>query len=378
MMNSDKKADLAGPGVSTYEDLEKKLPSDYEPLQSPMERMKALFALKTFIEENLCKELNLQMVQVPLIVDRESGVNDYLDRDGSRTPVEFPCGLGLDKPIRAQVVQAATKWKRMALRQFGCRAGEGICTDMKAVRKDYFLDHDHSAYVDQWDWERVITEKERNLDFLKEVVNKIWKVILGAARHVQEKFPVLATDKYPDFPETLQFFHAEEILDRYPDLPRKQRETKMLQDVAPGLFIIGIGWVLKDGYPHEMRAADYDDWTVETIEKNGQLMHGLNGDILVWNPVTRRRHELTSMGIRVTKETLKVQLKISGQEDFLNLPYHQAILNDEIPLSIGGGIGQSRTFMYLLRTAHLGEVSVTVWPRQLKEICAVRNIHVLE
>jgi len=377
-MNSDKKADLAGPGVGTYEDLEKKLPSDYEPLQSPMERMKALFALKTFIEENLCKELNLQMVQVPLIVDRESGINDYLDRDGSRTPVEFPCGLGLDKPIRAQVVQAATKWKRMALRQFGCRTGEGICTDMKAVRKDYFLDHDHSAYVDQWDWERVITEKERNLDFLKEVVNKIWKVILGAARHVQEKFPVLATDKYPDFPETLQFFHAEEILDRYPDLPRKQRETRMLQDVAPGLFIIGIGWVLKDGYPHEMRAADYDDWTVETIEKNGQLMHGLNGDILVWNPVTRRRHELTSMGIRVTKETLKVQLKISGQEDFLNLPYHQAILNDEIPLSIGGGIGQSRTFMYLLRTAHLGEVTVSVWPRQLKEICASRNIHVLE
>ncbi len=378
MMNLDKKADLAGPGVGTYEDLEKKLPSDYEPLQSPMERMKALFALKTFIEENLCKELNLQMVQVPLIVDRESGINDYLDRDGSRTPVEFPCGLGLDKPIRAQVVQAATKWKRMALRQFGCRAGEGICTDMKAVRKDYFLDHDHSAYVDQWDWERVVTEKERNLDFLKEVVNKIWTVILGAARHVQEKFPVLATDKYPDFPETLQFFHAEEILDRYPDLPRKQRETRMLQDVAPGLFIIGIGWVLKDGYPHEMRAADYDDWTVETIEKNGQLMHGLNGDILVWNPVTRRRHELTSMGIRVTKETLKVQLKISGQEDFLNLPYHQAILNDEIPLSIGGGIGQSRTFMYLLRTAHLGEVTVSVWPRQLKEICESRNIHVLE
>ena len=378
MMNLDKKADLAGPGVGTYEDLEKKLPSDYEPLQSPMERMKALFALKTFIEENLCKELNLQMVQVPLIVDRESGINDYLDRDGSRTPVEFPCGLGLDKPIRAQVVQAATKWKRMALRQFGCRAGEGICTDMKAVRKDYFLDHDHSSYVDQWDWERVVTEKERNLDFLKEVVNRIWKVILGAARHVQEKFPVLATDKYPDFPETLQFFHAEEILDRYPDLPRKQRENRMLQDVAPGLFIIGIGWVLKDGYPHEMRAADYDDWTVETIEKNGQLMHGLNGDILVWNPVTRRRHELTSMGIRVTKETLKVQLKISGQEDFLNLPYHQAILNDEIPLSIGGGIGQSRTFMYLLRTAHLGEVTVSVWPRQLKEICASRNIHVLE
>ena len=378
MGNGDKQADLAGPGVSTYEEVTKILPDDYEPLQTPMERMEALFLIKDYIEKNLCKELNLQMVQVPLIVDLESGVNDYLDRDGSRTPVEFPCGLGLQKPIQAQVVQAATKWKRMALKQFGCKVGEGICTDMKAVRKDYFLDHDHSAYVDQWDWERVITEKDRNLDFLKDVVKKIWKVLYGAAQHAREQFPALQTNKYPDFPEELQFFHAEEILDRYPDLPRKQRETRMIQEVAPAIFIIGIGWVLKDGYPHEMRAADYDDWTAETIEKDGQQLHGLNGDILVWNPVTHRRHELTSMGIRVTKDSLKLQLKISGQEDFLKLPYHQAILNDEIPLSIGGGIGQSRTYMYLLRTAHLGEVSVTVWPDELKEICEPKNIHVLE
>ena len=378
MGNGDKQADLAGPGVSTYEEVAKILPEDYEPLQSPMERMEALFLIKDYIEKNLCKELNLQMVQVPLIVDLKSGVNDYLDRDGSRTPVEFPCGLGLQKPIQAQVVQAATKWKRMALKQFGCNVGEGICTDMKAVRKDYFLDHDHSAYVDQWDWERVITEKDRNLDFLKDVVKKIWKVLYGAAQQAREHFPTLQANKYPDFPEELQFFHAEEILDRYPDLPRKQRETRMIQEVAPAIFIIGIGWVLKDGYPHEMRAADYDDWVVETIEKDGQQLHGLNGDILVWNPVTCRRHELTSMGVRVTKETLKVQLKISGQEDFLNLPYHQAILNDKIPLSIGGGIGQSRTYMYLLRTAHLGEVSVTVWPDELKKICAPKNIHVLE
>ena len=378
MVKAHKQADLAGPGVSTYEEVAKILPSDYEPLQTPMERMEALYLVKDYIEKNLCKELNLRMVQVPLIVDLESGVNDYLDRDGSRTPVEFPCGLGLKKPIQAQVVQAATKWKRMALKQFGCRVGEGICTDMKAVRKDYFLDHDHSAYVDQWDWERAITEKDRNLDFLKDIVKKIWQVLYGAAQHAREQFPVLRTNRYDDFPEELQFFHAEEILKRYPDLPRKQRETRMIQEVAPAIFIIGIGWVLKDGYPHEMRAADYDDWAVETIEKNGEKFHGLNGDILVWNPVTRRRHELTSMGIRVTKDTLKLQLKISGQEDFLNLPYHQAILNDEIPLSVGGGIGQSRTYMYLLRTAHLGEVSVTVWPKELKDICAPRNIHVLE
>jgi aspartate--ammonia ligase len=375
---TDKKVDLAGPGIGNYDELEKTLPTDYEPLFSPKERMKAVFAVKKYIEENLCKELNLQMVQVPLIVDRDSGVNDYLDRDGSRTPVEFTCGLGLNKPIHAQVVQAATKWKRMALKQFSCDVGEGICTDMKAVRKDYFLDHDHSAYVDQWDWELAITENDRNLEFLKDVVKKLWKVIRGAGKMAQERFPRLKTDKYPDFPEQLTFVHAEEMLDWYPDLPRKKRETRILMEKSPAIFIIGIGWPLKDGYPHEMRAADYDDWATETIVKGGEQYHGLNGDILVWNPVTKRRHELTSMGIRVTKETLKIQLKMSGQEVFLNFPYHRAILNDEIPLSIGGGIGESRTHMYLLRTAHIGEVEVSVWPKILKDMCAKRNIHVLE
>jgi aspartate--ammonia ligase len=292
--------------------------------------------------------------------------------------VEFPCGLGLEKRLNAQVVQAATKWKRPALRQFDCKEGQGICTDMRAVRKDYFLDHDHSSYVDQWDWERVMKEADRNLDFLKDVVNRIWKVIRGAAELVQKDFPALRSNEYDAIPDELQFFHAEEILDRYPDLPRKQRETKMITEVAPAIFIIGIGWPLEDGYPHEMRAADYDDWITETIEKNGKKMHGLNGDILVWNPVTKRRHELTSMGIRVTKETLVKQMEMAGLQEDLALPYHQGILNDQIPLSIGGGIGQSRTYMYLLRTAHLGEVSVTVWPEQLKKICAAANIHVLE
>jgi aspartate--ammonia ligase len=374
---NDKTADLAGPGISTYEEVAKILPTDYEPLQKPLDRMKALYEIKQYIEKGLAEELNLTMVQVPLIVDRDSGVNDYLDRDGSRTPIDFQCGLGLDTKIQAQVVQAATKWKRMALAQFGCEVGEGINTDMRAVRKDYFLDHDHSSYVDQWDWEKVITHEQRNLGYLTDTVKRIWKVIYGASQHVQELFPELRTDKYPDFPEELTFIHAEEILERYPDLPRKQRETKIIQDY-PAVFIYGIGWPLADGYPHEMRAADYDDWVTETVSASGQPMHGLNGDILVWNPVTRRRHELTSMGIRVTKETMKVQLEMSGQLDFLDLPYHQAILNDEIPLSIGGGIGQARTYMYLLRTAHLGEVTVTVWPQQLKEICAPRNIHVLE
>jgi aspartate--ammonia ligase len=375
---SDKKADLAGPGISTYEEVEKILPADYAPLLPPLKRMKALYMIKNYIEENLSKELNLQLVQVPLIVSKESGVNDYLDRDGSRTPIDFPCGLGLEKRIEAQVVQAATKWKRMALKQFDCKVGEGINTDMRAVRKDYFLDHDHSSYVDQWDWERVITADQRNLDFLKDIVKKIWKVIYGAGQMAKENFPELRNSKYPDIPEELKFLHAEEILEMYPDLPRKQRESKVIQEYHNAIFIIGIGWVLKDGYPHEMRAADYDDWVTPTITKNGTQMHGLNGDILVWNPVTKRRHELSSMGIRVTKDTMKQQLTISNQLDFLKLPYHQAILNDKIPLSIGGGIGQARTYMYLLRAAHLGEVTVSVWPDQLKKICAKKNIHVLE
>jgi aspartate--ammonia ligase len=245
------------------------------------------------------------------------------------------------------------------------------------VRKDYFLDHDHSAYVDQWDWEKVVTPDQRNLDYLTDTVRRIWDVLKGADVHLRQHFPELGTDRFPEIPEELTFLHAEDILARYPDLPRKARETAILQEY-PAVFIYGIGWTLADGYPHEMRAADYDDWVTETVSADGRPMHGLNGDILVWNPVTRRRHELSSMGIRVTKETLVEQLTRTGQLDFLELPYHQAIVNDEIPLSIGGGIGQSRTYMYLLRTAHLGEVSATVWPQVLKDMCARKGIHVLE
>jgi aspartate--ammonia ligase len=374
---NDKTADLAGPGIGSYDEVETVLPGDYQPLLTPRETMAALFAAKQYIEEHLAEALNLQMVQVPLIVDADSGVNDMLDRDGSRTPIQFHISNDHDlHPIDAQVVQAATKWKRMALRQFGMGEGEGLITDMKAVRKDYFLDHDHSAYVDQWDWERVITLDQRNLPFLTDVVKSIWKVLVGANDMLLERWPQLDT-RYPPIPRELTFLHAEDILERYPDLPRKQRETAILQEY-PAIFIYGIGWTLKDGYPHEMRAADYDDWISPTLSSDGRPMHGLNGDILVWNPVTHRRHELTSMGIRVTKETLVQQLEATGQTDLLELPYHQAIVNDEIPLSVGGGIGQSRTYMYLLRKAHLGEVSVTVWPQVLKDMCAKRNIVVLE
>ncbi len=246
--------------------------------------------------------------------------------ENSKWQIKKRTWLGLERPLRAQVVQAATKWKRMALKTFDCAIGEGICTDMKAIRKDYFLDHDHSAYVDQWDWEQSMSADQRSLDFLTATVQRIWKVIRGAELYAQEMFPQLKDPRYPDLPDELTFIHAEEILEMYPDLPRKERETRLIQDY-PAVFIYGIGWPLADGYPHELRAADYDDWVTETQSKDGRPMHGLN---------------------------------------------------DEIPLSIGGGIGQSRVFMLLLRKAHLGEVSVTLWPPELKKICAERNIHVLQ
>ena len=373
-----KRADLAGPGIGSYDDVDRALPDDYHSLLSPRETQEAIFAVKRFIEDGLCRELDLQMVQVPLIVGADSGVNDMLDRDGSRTPVQFHIANDHDaNPVEAQVVQAATKWKRLALRQFGMDAGEGLCTDMRAVRKDYFLDHDHSAYVDQWDWERAITPDQRNLDYLQDVVRRIWSVLQGAEVHAQQLFPQLKDDRYPNLPEEITFVHAEDLLERYPDLPRKQRETRILQEV-PAVFILGIGWTLDDGYPHEMRAADYDDWVTPTTSPGGRPTHGLNGDILVWNPVTRRRHELSSMGIRVDADTLRRQLELTGQLDWLSQPYHRGIVDGTLPLSIGGGIGQSRTQMLLLRKAHLGEVSVTVWPEILKRMCSRHDIHVIE
>jgi aspartate--ammonia ligase len=375
---ADKQADLTGPGIGDYTELQKILPTDYSSLLSIRDTQSAIFAGKAFIEEHLSKALNLMMVTVPLIVDIESGVNDLLDRDGSRTPIQFHISNDRGRhPLEAQIVQAATKWKRVALKRFGMQSGEGLCTDMRAVRKDYFLDHDHSAYVDQWDWEKAIHFYEHDLDFLKQTVNAIWKVLVDAETFLQERFPALKNPRYPNLPKKLSFLHTEDVLDRYPDLPRKQRETRLLQE-CPAVFLIGIGWTLKDGYPHEMRAADYDDWCSETRSIEGRPCHGLNGDILVWNHVTQRRHELSSMGIRVNSETLQKQLRMTNQTDLLRYPYHQAIVRHDLPLSIGGGIGQSRTMMLLLRKAHLGEVTVSVWPRILKEICAEKNIHVLE
>ena len=376
-MTTLKERDLAGPGIGDYDELAGVLPQDYRALLGPKETMQALYAAKRLIEDRLCEELGLTMVQVPLIVDSASGVNDYLDRDGSRTPVSFHISNDRDlHPIDAEGVQAATKWKRLALAQFGMEPGEGLFTDMRAVRKDYFLDHDHSAYVDQWDWEQAILPEQRTLAYLTDVVRRIWRVLKEAETMLRERWPALADPRFPALPDELEFVHAEDVLAEWPDLPRKERETRLLAE-HPAVFVYGIGWPLADGLPHELRAADYDDWSTETESADGRPMHGLNGDILVWNPVTRRRHELSSMGVRVTKESLRRQLELAGQTRFLDLPYHRAILEDRVPLSIGGGIGQSRTMMLLLRKAHLGEVSVTVWPQVLRDLCEERGIHVL-
>jgi len=256
---AEKQADLAGPGIGTYEEVAEVLPRNYKSLLSPRDTQLAITEVKDHIESGLCQELNLMRVTVPLIVDRDSGVNDDLDRDGSRTPVGFHIHNDHGKnPVDAQVVQAATKWKRLALKQFAMEPGEGLYTDMHAVRKDYFLDHDHSAYVDQWDWEQVITPKQRTLPYLTEVVEKIWRVLKSAEGHVQEQFPALRSDRWPNLPDELTFIHAEDLYERYPDLPRKQRETEILKECG-AVFLYGIGWPLPDGIPHELRAPDYDD-----------------------------------------------------------------------------------------------------------------------
>jgi len=374
----DAREELAGPGPGDYAELEGELPRGYEAQLGPKDTQIAIAEVKQIIEEGLCRELGLIRVQVPLIVDAASGVNDYLDRDGSRTPVRFHIPNDGDRnPIDAEVVQAATKWKRMALAQFEMQPGEGLYTDMHAIRKDYFLDHDHSAFVDQWDWERAIRAEDRNLEYLTDVVRRIWRVLKDAEHGVRDAFPALRSSGHPELPEEISFIHAEQLLERYPDLSRKQRETAALRE-HPALFIYGIGWPLADGLPHELRAADYDDWASEVRASDGRLTHGLNGDILVMNPVTGRRHELSSMGIRVDAATLQEQLEMSGQLELMRHDYHQAILKGDLPQSIGGGIGQSRTYMLLLGKAHIGEVSVSVWPEILKAMCRRRNIYVLE
>lgn len=369
--------DLAGPGIGNYGAVYKALPKGYVPVLDAKQTQRALFEAKRVIEQGLCQELNLMQVQVPMIVSSDSSVNDELDRDGSRQPVKFYVKNDGEHPLDAEVVQAATKWKRVALRQFGMEAGEGILTDMRAIRKDYFLDSNHSCYVDQWDWELAIRNEQRTLDYLTSVVKKIWAVIKDAEKYLRSKYRELIDSGITELPEELYFIHAEELLARFPNLPRKERENAILQE-HQAVFIYGIGWELSNGFPHELRASDYDDWSTPTVVKGDQQMHGLNGDILVWNHILHTRHELSSMGVRVDGNALKLQLALCDQSSWASKSYHKQILEDVLPLSIGGGIGQSRVFQILLQKAHIGEVSVAIWPDYHKAQCRELGIPLLE
>lgn len=335
----------------------------YKPLLDLRETEKAIRLIKEFFQINLAKELNLFRVSAPLFVWGDTGINDNLN--GIEKPVSFSVK---DVPNRqAECVQSLAKWKRMALGDYGFKPGEGLYTDMNAIRPDETLDEIHSVYVDQWDWERVLTAQDRNLDFLYTIVRKIYGVIKKTEEYVSEEYPVIK----PVLPPTIEFLHTEELEKRFPNLSPRERENEVAKEFG-AVFVIGIGAPLASGEIHDGRAPDYDDWSTPTPRGKG-----LNGDIVVWNPVLQRAYELSSMGIRVDAEAMKRQLSIRKSEERTKFLFHRRVLADEIPLSIGGGIGQSRLCMFYLRKAHVGEVQVGVWPGEMLESLKKKNIILL-
>lgn len=312
--------------------------------------------IKDFFQQNLATGLRLHRVTGPLFVRRGLGIND--DLSGSERPVTFPI-KDLDD-AQAEVVHSLAKWKRLTLAEHGIKPGYGIYTDMNAIRADEELGNLHSLYVDQWDWERVILPEERTLDFLRATVERIYAALQRTEFLVCERFPKIN----PFLPETVHFIHAEELRQRYPDLTPKEREDRITREFG-AVFIIGIGCPLGDGKPHDLRAPDYDDYS--TIASNG--LPGLNGDLLIWYDVLERAVELSSMGIRVDREALIRQLHESGKEERLNLYFHQRLMEGSLPLSVGGGIGQSRLCMIYLRKAHIGEIQASIWPDEMRSEC---------
>lgn len=313
--------------------------------------------IKDFFQENLSTELRLRRVTAPLFVLQGLGIND--DLNGVERPVTFPIkDLGDQK---AEVVHSLAKWKRLTLAEYNVKPGYGVYTDMNAIRADEELDNLHSLYVDQWDWEAVVTEEQRNVAFLKSIVERIYAAIRRTEYLVCETYENIK----PFLPEQIHFIHSEDLLQMYPDLSPKEREDAICKKYG-AVFIIGIGGKLSNGEKHDGRAPDYDDWS--TVAENGK--EGLNGDILIWYPVLERSFELSSMGIRVDKESLLRQLKIEGKEDREQLYFHRRLLADELPLSIGGGIGQSRLCMVLLHKAHIGEIQASIWPEEMRSECA--------
>lgn len=320
--------------------------------------------LKDFFQQSLSAELRLRRVTAPLFVLQGMGIND--DLSGVERAVTFPVKDMND--AKAEVVHSLAKWKRVILADYGIKEGYGIYTDMNAIRADENLGNLHSLYVDQWDWERVITADERSLDFLKEIVNRIYSVLLRCEYALSEVFPQIE----PVLPEKLHFVHSEELLQMYPTLSPKERENEITKKYG-AVFIIGIGCRLSDGSVHDLRAPDYDDWT--TVAENG--LPGLNGDILLWSSVLNCAVEVSSMGIRVDKKALLHQLQLTGETHRAELLFHKRLLNGELPLSIGGGIGQSRVCMFFLRKAHIGEIQASLWPEEMRREVAQYGINLI-
>jgi len=339
-------------------------PESYVPLLNIKRTEKAIKLLKDFVESNLSAELQLKRVTAPLFVLKGTGLND--DLNGTERPVTFPIKDMGD--VQAEVVQSLAKWKRMMLAQYQITPGYGLYTDMNAIRSDEELDNLHSIYVDQWDWELAISNENRSLSYLKHVVRKIFNVLKRTEFFVYENYPEIA----PILPDQITFVHSEELLAMYPDKTPKEREYLITKKHGV-VFIIGIGSELTNGEPHDGRAPDYDDWTTPT--ENGYK--GLNGDILLWNPVLECAVEISSMGIRVNREAMLRQLAIRHAEERKNLMFHQKLLNNELPLSIGGGIGQSRLCMYFLRKAHIGETQASIWPQEMIDQCRKNNIMIV-
>ncbi|MDO5664431.1 MAG: aspartate--ammonia ligase [Bacteroidia bacterium] len=340
------------------------IPKGYKPLLNLKRTELGIKKIKDFFQQNLASELRLRRVTAPLFVEKGTGINDELN--GVERPVNFPIKDMND--TLAEIVHSLAKWKRMTLADYGIEKGYGIYTDMNAIRADEELDNLHSLYVDQWDWELTIDKQDRSISFLKDIVKRIYSAMLRTEYLVHESFPELK----PELPREITFISAEELLQKYPDMTPKDREDAITKKYG-SIFIIGIGGKLSNGEPHDGRAADYDDWT--TLNEEG--FEGLNGDLLVWNSVLERAVELSSMGIRVDKEALKKQLKIRNQEEKLNLFFHKRLINDELPLSIGGGIGQSRLCMYYLRKAHIGEIQASIWPREMRKEAAENDIFLI-
>ena len=339
------------------------LPVDYKPKLDFFQTAKGIKQVKDTFEHKLAEYLNLQRVTAPRFLEVGNGLQD--DLAGTQEPVSFNVGYTLNK---IEIVHSLAKWKRMALWKYGFKIGTGLYADMDAVRKDEIVDNSHSIYVDQWDWEKVITEKDRTVEYLQDTVRKIYKALLDTEKTIAKEFSQLERR----LPKEIIFIHTQDLEDEYPELSSEEREDKAAEKYK-AYFLRGIGGKLKSGEIHDVRAADYDDWITKT--EDGKK--GLNGDIIIYDQTRERALELSSMGIRVDKHSLVQQLREMGLEERIKLGFHQGILNDTTPLSIGGGIGQSRLCMLLLQKAHVGEVQSSIWPKEVEEEFNKRGVVLL-